>query len=83
MKQSLIVVMPVGREHVNMDFFFKNTINESMLLGDFSAPSPFWLSFQWLRMPKSCLGMVIKFPNEPHGLLVSLRLITKEFFRSA
>ena len=46
MKRLFVIIMPIGRENINMDFCFENAINKSMLLCDFTAPSTFGLSFQ-------------------------------------
>ena len=80
-KQSLVAVMPVGRQDVHMDFCFEDSIDKSMLLCYFTTPSTFWLSFQRLRVSQSCLGMVVKFANESQSLLVSFWLISKEIFQ--
>jgi len=71
--------MAIGRKHVDMDFCFKNAVDKSMLSCDFSAPSPFGLLLQWLRVTQPCLRMVVKLADKPQSLIVSLRLIFKKF----
>lgn len=55
-----VVVMTVGTKNVNMDFCFKDTIKEPVLLCYLAAPSAFWPTFQWFRMPQANLRMIIK-----------------------
>lgn len=78
MKRLFVIIMPIGREDINMDFCFENAINKSMLLCDFTAPSTLRFSFQWFRVAQSCLGMNVKFTNKPKSFLVSLRFIAQQ-----
>ena len=80
-KHSLITIMPIGRQNVHMDFCFENTIDKSMLLGDFATPSAFGFTFQWFRMPQTGFGMIIKLANKSQCFLVCLGLIVKQFFQ--
>ena len=57
MRPSLIVVMSIGREHINMDFHLENVIHQTMFLGDLTTPAILRLSFQWLRMACASLRM--------------------------
>ena len=50
MKRLFVIIMPIGRENINMDFCFENAINKSMLLCDFTAPSTLGLSFQMMTL---------------------------------
>ena len=73
--------MSISRQYVNMNFCFKDAINKSMLLRDFTAPSAFRLSPQRFWVSQPSLWMIIKLTNEPHSLFVSLRLIAQQFFQ--
>ena len=77
--KSLVIIIAIGRKHVDMDFCFKNAVDKSMLSCDFAAPSPFGLPLQWLRVTQPCLRMVVKLADKPQSLIVSLRLIFKKF----
>ena len=74
-KQLLVIVMSIGRQNVDMNFCFKNTVNKPMLLRDFSTPSAFWFAFQWLWMAQASLGMLVKFTNEFQRFLINLWFI--------
>ena len=81
MKRLFVIIMPIGRENINMDFCFENAINKSMLLCDFTAPSTFGLSFQRFRVAQSCLGMIVKFAYKPKSFFVRLRLIAQKILQ--
>lgn len=51
---SFVLIVPIGGENVNVDFLFKDSIHQSMLLGNLTRPSVFGLSFERLRM--TCAG---------------------------
>ena len=70
-KQLLIAIMPIGRQNVHVDFCFENSIDKSMLLGDFATPSAFRFTFQWFRMPQTGFGMIIKLADKSQCFLVS------------
>lgn len=55
MSESLIIIMTVGRQYVNINIFFNDAINHAMFLGYFATPSSFWLSFN--------LGKVFSLPT--------------------
>ena len=76
-----IVVMSVGTKNVNMDFCFKDTVNEPVLLRYLAAPSTFWLTFQRFGMPQACLRMIIKLTYESYCLFICFGLITKQAFQ--
>ena len=80
-KQLLVAIMPIGRQNIHMDFCFENSIDKSMLLGDFATPSAFGFTFQWFRMPQTGFGMIIKLADKSQCFLVCLGLIVKQFFQ--
>ena len=80
--ELLIPIMAIGREYINMDFSFEDSINKSMLFGYLTAPSAFGLTFQWLWMPQPRFGMLIKFTNKLHGLFVDFWARYKAIFSS-
>ena len=47
--QSLVIVMPIGREYVNVDFRLKDTIHQTVFLGYLTTPAI-------LRLPLSGSG---------------------------
>ena len=56
--------MTISRNDKHNNFHLIDSIDEAMLPCEFAAPSVFWLSFQWLGMSKTCLGMVLEFRNK-------------------
>ena len=42
---SLVIIMAVGREHINIDFRLENAIHQTMFLGDLTTPAILRLSF--------------------------------------
>ena len=54
-----VVVMPVGREHVNVDFRFEDFVYHAMFLRDSSAPLSVAVSLQLLRMACTSLRMLM------------------------
>ena len=81
MKRLFVIIMPISREDINMDFCLENAINKSMFLCDFTTPSSLGLSFQWFRVPQSCLGMIVKFAYKPKSFFVRLRLIAQKILQ--
>ena len=51
-KRLLVVVMAVGRKHVDINLSLKDTIYQAMLLRQFTAPAPFGLTLQRFGMPQ-------------------------------
>jgi len=69
MKRNLfVIVMAVCGKNVHIHLDLKDTVHETMLLGDFPAPSSYGAPLQWFRMAKSCFGMNLQFFYESIGL---------------
>ena len=50
-----VLVVPIGGEDVNVDFLFKDSIYQPVLLGDLAGPSVFGFPFERLRV-SPCLS---------------------------
>jgi len=70
--KSLIIIMPIGREHINVDFRLEDAIHQTVFLGNLTTPAILGLPLQWLRMSQPCLWMVVKFADKPQRLIVTL-----------
>ena len=79
--KSLVIIMPISGENINVDFCFENTINKSVFFRYLSTPAAFWFAFQWFWMSQTCLRMFIKFSNKLYRLLIGFRFVTKQFFQ--
>jgi len=80
-KQSLVAIMSIGRQNIYMDFCFEDSIDKSMLLCDFAAPSIFRFSLQWLRMSQPGFWMIVELANKSQCFLVCFGLIVKQLFQ--
>ena len=56
--KSLVAIMAVGRENKHHNRIFVNTVHKTVLLGDASTPTAFWLPFQGFGMSSTCRGML-------------------------
>ena len=55
---SLIPIMSIAGKDKHQDFSLKDTIYESMLLIDTSAPATFRMALEWFWVASSILGML-------------------------
>jgi len=74
MNYLFVIIMPISRQNIYVDFCLKNAINKSMFFSDFTTPSIFRFTFQWLRVAQSCFWVFIKLANESQRFFVSLWL---------
>ena len=81
-EQLFVIVMPIGREHVHVDFRFKDSIDQPMLFCNLTAPSILWLSLQRLRMTSTRFGMLCYFIQQSDCLFERCRLATLQFCES-
>jgi hypothetical protein len=56
--RSLIIIMPIGRKYIDMDFRLEDAIHQTVFLGDLTTPAILGLPLQWLRMACASLRMV-------------------------
>lgn len=68
-KTSLVALMPVGREHININFRIEDFINHSMLLCNGATPLPTAVSLQRFRVACVSFWMLFQFLNKFVSLL--------------
>ncbi len=52
-----VAVMAVGGENINVDFSFKNPINNAVFFGYLPTPAVFGFTFKRFGVASACLGM--------------------------
>ena len=64
-----IIIMSVSGKYIHMNLILENAIDQTMLLGNLSAPPVFGFSFQGFRMSRTGLGMLHKFIQQLDSFL--------------
>ena len=65
-----VVIMPIGREYIHMDLCLKDTIHQTVFLGNLATPAVFRLSLQWFWMACTCLRVVCNLVEQFDGFLI-------------
>ena len=80
--KSLIIIMSIGREHINVNFCLENAIYQTMFLGYLTTPAILRLSFQWFRMSSASLRMLSNLIEQFDNFLERCRFATLQFGKS-
>ena len=70
--KSLVAIMAVGRNNINMYFGFENLVYHTVFLRNFARPLSGAVALQWLRVAGACRGVHAKFLNKASRLRESL-----------
>ena len=82
MSQSFVIIMPIGREYVDIYFRLKNFIDETVLLRDGPAPLPTAVTLQRFRMACTCPRVMHQFVEEFNSFLKGCRFTATNLARS-
>lgn len=74
-----VAVMAVGGEDINVDFCFKNPINNAVFFGYLPTPAVFGLAFKRLGVTSACFGMYNNLIEQLNGLFKTFGFIPFQF----
>ena len=79
--KSFVIIMPVGRQYIYVNYCFNNFVYQAMLLSDATTPQCASAPLKLFRFPCTSLWVLIKFCNEFKGLLIGFGLTFAQNFK--
>ncbi len=76
--QSLVIVMPISRKHIYVNFGFEDFVNQPVLFSNGTTPLTSTVTLQLFWMARTCLRMLHQLVEQFHRFLMCCRLATTQ-----